>query len=317
MKKEAITLKNTKVEILEALNEALEREKELEKAKYNPQKEEEKRKKENAIEVTRENVESKIFSDELNNKFKDLETAIEAEEEKLKELYGIEGELGNLVVIVNAGKDYMARLESEKETKTEELNNKIKELEENYNSKKEALEKEYNLKAMNLKVERDREIEEYNYKIKRDREIANNKWEDEKNEREKVLKEKELKTDELLKEAELKAEHVKELETKVEEIPELLQKEYERGRKEAIAEIQKENKYTTELLKKDFQNTIDRQNDKIETLKEDLQKYNSEKEALQGKLDQAYNQIKEMATKTVEATGGVKILGNNSNETGK
>ena len=45
MKKEEITLKNTKAEILEALNEALEREKELEKAKYEPQKEEEKRKK--------------------------------------------------------------------------------------------------------------------------------------------------------------------------------------------------------------------------------------------------------------------------------
>ena len=83
-----------------------------------------------------------------------------------------------------------------------------------------------------------RENEEYNYKLKRDREIANNKWEDEKVQREKTLSEKE-------------------------------------------------------------------------------EKANSEKESLQNKLDQAYNQIKEMATKTVEATGGVKILGNNSNETNK
>lgn len=35
---------------------------------------------------------------------------------------------------------------------------------------------------------------------------------------------------------------------------------------------------------------------------------------MQDKLDQAYTQIKEMATKTVEATGGVKIIGNNSSE---
>ena len=42
-----------------------------------------------------------------------------------------------------------------------------------------------------------------------------------------------------------------------------------------------------------------------------------EKESLQLKLDQSYNQIKEMATKTVEATGGVKILGNNSNDASK
>ena len=118
----------------------------------------------------------------------------------------------------------------------------------------------------------------------------------------------------LLEEAEAKVEHIKELENKVEEIPTLLQTEYEKGKKEATSEIQKENKYTIELLKKDFQNTIDRQNDKIESLKEELQKTNTEKESLQNKLDQAYNQIKEMATKTVEATGGVKILGNNSND---
>ena len=48
-----------------------------------------------------------------------------------------------------------------------------------------------------------------------------------------------------------------------------------------------------------------------------MQKCNKEKENLQNKLDQAYNQIKEMATKTVEATGGVKILGNNSAESNK
>ena len=107
------------------------------------------------------------------------------------------------------------------------------------------------------------------------------------------------------------------MEDKVNEITDLLQKEYERGKKEATAEIQKDNKFATELLKKDFQNTIDRQNDKIESLKEDIEKANKEKESLQSKLDQAYSQIKEMATKTVEATGGVKILGNNSGETNK
>ena len=31
-------------------------------------------------------------------------------------------------------------------------------------------------------------------------------------------------------------------------------------------------------------------------------------------MDKAYVEIKELATKTVEATGGVKILGNNQSE---
>ena len=301
--------------ILNALNEALEREKNMSKIKYEPEKEEKKQKTEKAIETTRESVEQKIFSEDLNNKFLSLETAIEAEEEKLKELYGIEKELNNLVVVVNAGKDYMAELENNKKIKTEELNNSIKELEEQYKIKKEELEKEYESRAKELKLQRDRETEEYNYKTKREREIANNKWEDEKLERENILSKKEEEVTELLEDAESKAEHIKELEDKVNEIPTLLEKEYARGRKEAIAELEKDHKFETELLKKDFQNTIDRQNDKIESLKEEVQKSNEEKKSLQEKLDLSYNQIKEMATKTVEATGGVKILGNNQNET--
>ncbi len=315
MKKEEITLKNTKAEILEALNEALEREKNMSKVKYDPEKEEKKQKVEKAVEESKENVEQNIFSEELNNKFKGLEIAIEAEEEKLKNLYGVEKELNNLVVAVNAGKDYMAKLENEKKIKTEELNNSIKELEEQYKIRKEELEKDYEIKAKKLKLEREREIEEYNYKIKREREINNNNWEDEKAERENNLAKRETEVTELLKEAESNVEHIKELESKVDEIPLLLEKEYAKGRKEAISELEKEHKYGTELLKKDFQNTIDRQTDKIESLKEEVEKLNAERSSLQEKLNQSYNQIKEMATKTVESTGGVKILGNNANDT--
>lgn len=313
MKNEEMTLKNTKTEILEALNAALEREKNMSKVKYEPEKEEKAKKIEKAIEMSKENVEQKIFSEELNNKFKNLEIAIEAEEEKLKNLYGIEKELNNLVVVINAGKDYMAELEINKKIKTEELNNNIKELEETYKTKKEELEKEYEINAKKLKTEREREIEEYNYKLKREREINNNKWEDEKEERENNLAKKEVELNKLLEEASVNAEHIEELENKVNNIPVLLEKEYAKGKKETTDELKKEHSYETELLKKDFQNTIDRQNDKIISLQEDVKKLNAEKIALQEKLDQAYNQIKEMATKTVEATGGVKILGNNTN----
>ena len=314
MKNEEISLKNTKAEILDALNAALEREKNMAKVKYEPEKEEKAKKVEKAIETSKENVDKKIFSEELNNKFKDLELAIEAEEEKLKNLYGIEKELNNLVVVINAGKDYMNDLEYSKKEKTEELNNNIKELEKVYQTKKDELNQEYEQYAKKLKIERDRELEEYNYKTKREREISNNKWEDEKKEREINLAKKESELNKLLDEASEKAEHLKELEDKVKDIPDLLEKEYNRGKKEITEELKKEHNYEIELLKKDFQNTIDRQNDKILALQEIVKKSDEEKNSLQNKLDQAYNQIKEMATKTVEATGGVKILGNNANE---
>ena len=109
--KEEISLKNTKQEILDALNAALEREKEAKSIKYEPEKEVEKIKKETAVKETKENVKNNIFSEELNKKFNDLETALKTEEEKLKNLYDIEGELNNMTVVVNASREAIANIE--------------------------------------------------------------------------------------------------------------------------------------------------------------------------------------------------------------
>lgn len=312
MKKEEITLKNTKAEILEALNESLRREEEMSKIKYEPEKEESKQKVKKAIEETKVNVEQKIFSNELIEKFEKLELSIQEEEKKLKDLYGIENELNNLVLVVNAGKDYMAKLENTKEQKTEEINMQIEKLEKDFNAKTKELENDYNLKSEELKKQRERENEEYNYKLKREREISNNNWEDEKTKRENLISEKEVETEKLLEDAKQNAKHIEELENKVNEIPDLLEKEYNKGKAETEEKIKIDNKYETELLKKDFQNVIDRQKDKIDSLNENIEKLNAEKKSLQEKLDKAYLQIKELATKTVESTGGVKILGNNN-----
>ena len=176
MKKEEITLKNTKQEILDALNEALEREKNIAKIKSNPAQEEKERKVKVAVEETQKNVDANIFSNELINKFKDLELAIQAEEEKLKNLYDIDKELLNLTLVMNSGKEAIAELEKKKDAATKDLEEKIKNLEDEYKVKTETLNKEYELKIKTLKIERDREEEEYNYKIKRDRTISNNEW---------------------------------------------------------------------------------------------------------------------------------------------
>ena len=311
MKKEEITLKNTKAEILEALNQALEREKNINKTKSDPQKEEVERKKKESISESKENIKQNIFSDELITKFKNLETAIEALEEKLKNLYGLEGELNNFTLVVNAEKDFLADLEIKKKVEIEKLETSIQELEALYKKKNKELEEEYATKAKALKLEQDREVEEYDYKLKREREIVNNKWEDEKKIREVNLKNLEDEAKKKLKEVTEKETYLKELEQKVEGIPEMMLKEYERGRKEATAELKKEQEYQTELLKKDFQNTIDRQADKIKSLEGELEKISALNVSMQDKMDKAYVEMKELATKTVEANGQVKIFSNN------
>ena len=310
MKKEEISLKNTKQEILDALNESLKREKEIEKMKYNPEKEEKEKIIEKAIESSKSNVEQKIFSEELNNKFKDLEKAIEAEEEKLKNLYGIEKELQNITIVINAGKDCISQTEEEKNNKTEELKGMIEELETQYKEKNLVLQQEYDAESKKRKTERERENEEYNYKLKREREIENNKWEDEKVKREYNLKNAEEEAKALLKEAAEKIEYIKGLESKVEGIPQLLQNEYERGKNETAKELEKDYGHKIALSEKDYESTKNRLNDKIESLTGELSKAIALNTLLQEKLDNAYVEIKELATKTVETSGNIKIIGN-------
>ncbi len=310
-----ITLKNTKAEILEALNAALKREKDINKMKSDPVKEEKAKKEKAAIKNTKENVEKNIFSQELINKFNELELAISTLENKLKDLYGVEKELNNLTVIMNAGKDCIANIEEEKLQKKQELEEKIKKLDEEYKEKKEELESNYNKQANILKIERKREEEEYSYNLKREREISNNKWQDEKLKREQELALKEEETIKINKEVKEKEKYISDLEKEVENIPKTLQNEYERGVKDTKTELEKEHKYATELLKKDFQSVIDRQNDKIESLTKELNSVTNQNTLLQEKVDKAYIEIKELASKTVETTGAVKIIGNSNQET--
>lgn len=307
---EEITSKNTKAEIFEALQEALKREKELSKIKSNPIKEEKQVHIKDVVEKTKINVEQNIFSDELNNKFKDLEEAILLEEERLKNLYGLEKEMQDITVAVNAGKDCIIKIEAEKQEKLRELESKIKDLENTFKQKSIDLQKEYDEKSNCLKVERERDIEEYTYKLKRDREKENNCWEDEKIKREAELAKKEKETEELYNDASSKVEYLKELEEKVSQIPELLKIEYEKGKNETIEKLNLEYEHQKALALKDYESSLNRQNDKIETLTSEIVKMSKQNNVLQEKLDNAYMEIKELATKTVESASGVKIIGN-------
>ena len=100
-------------------------------------------------------------------------------------------------------------------------------------------------------------------------------------------------------------------------MPGLLLEEYDKGKNDAIKELSKDFKYEKDLLISEYKNTIDRQNDKIESLSFEIEKLNEMNKNLQTKMDKAYSELKDIATKTVEANGGVKILANNNSETNK
>ena len=306
---EEITLKNTKAEILDALHAALKRAEEAEKNKLNPEKTEKQLLEKRAVVSAQKAVDQNVFSKELNDKWGDLQTAISSEENRLQELYGVGRELQKLALIIESGKERLDEIEAEKSAKSEEAKTSLERLRVEYAQKKAELQDEYDAIAKKLKQDRTREQEEYDYNTKRSREKHENAWADEKTNRETALAKKEEQAAALLAEAESKSEYIKTLESKVESIPQLLESEKKAAVDAVTASIIRDHEHKAALIEKDYESTIARLKDQIAYMEKEIELTNKTNNALQNKLDKAYAEMKELATKTVESASGVKILG--------
>ena len=164
---------------------------------------------------------------------------------------------------------------------------------------------------------RAREEEEYTYNRDRQRQIEENEWNDKKEEEEKEL---EKRVAEVTKREEAltdQSDYIIELEGKVNSISTLVEEAKAEGIKQGKADADKSNAFEVRALKKENEYNTNLLNDKIERLTSDLENVKSEKADLQARLDDAYTRMNELAMKTTEATGGVKILNSTSNQAGK
>ena len=273
-------------------------------------------------------VNEDILNPAIIEKYKKLNAAIELKTKELNNLYGIEFEANSLVAIINAHKDKISEIETNYKQKTEllqkEYNQKKAELDEDIANLK--LEKQNILDSINTEAnearaevakKRAREEEEYTYNRDRQRQIEENEWNDKKEEEEKEL---EKRVAEVTKREEAltdQSDYIIELEGKVNSIPTLVEEAKAEGIKQGKADADKSNAFEVRALKKENEYNTNLLNDKIERLTSDLENVKSEKADLQARLDDAYTRMNELAMKTTESTGGVKILNSTSNQAGK
>jgi len=309
MPEQEISLKNTKAEILDALNRTLERMDRAEKNKLDPEKQEKMKTEAKAVESAKNSTGQEIFSRELIEKFKDLQTAITVEENRLQELYGVGRELQKLALTIEAGRDKISEIQTERSAKEEAAQASIKTLNDEFKEKNVELQTEHDALLKKLKQERTREAEEFQYNLTRARERENNTWADEKSARESELAKRESRAAELLAEAEEKTEYIKSLEAKVEKIPELVSSERESAAAITTDTLEKEYGHKNALAEMERKNIIDRLEDKVKYLEKELDISNKSVALLQNKLDKAYSEMRDLAAKTVESASGVKIIG--------
>lgn len=323
-----VTMKSTKVEIMEAYKAAVAKLDAKSAMIDDPAKEAAAKSKVEVVKSADATAKEDVFNPEIIKKYNDLTEAIEIKQLELDELYGIETKANAMAAMINAYKEKNeelkenqaakeAAIEAELGEKRDSLKAEIEELKQQKQEVMNSINAEAKAKEDAIKLARSRDEEEYTYNLKRNRKAANDKWEDEKAAREKVLELRE--TAALEKETELneKADYIKELEAKVEEIPALIAAAKEEGINKGKADADKSNAFEVRALKKDAEYQKQLMEDKNERLAEDLANTRAEKVELQQKLDDAYAQMRELAAKTVESTGGVKILNGQTQQNNK
>lgn len=93
------------------------------------------------------------------------------------------------------------------------------------------------------------------------------------------------------------------------DIPALLTAERESATTATTQALQREFAHQSALAEMERNGAIARLEDKASYLGKELENANKGVRELQGKLDKAYSEIRDLASKTVESASGVKIIG--------
>lgn len=309
---EKITSKSTKSQILDAYNKAIKKLNEIEASKDDPVSQKESQMKKETFEAADKIVAMGILNPEITGQYKSLELAIEMKKNELKDLYDLEVEANSLTAMINAHKDMQRELEEEAKENKKAIEAEIKALEAELEAKEEEVENEVTEERERVSKIRQREEEEYQYNLKRKRQLEDDEWEDNKKARESVIASKEEDLVNKAKELSEKETYIADLEDKVASISDQVASAYEEGKKEGKAKADKSNAFEVRSLETKHEYQVQNLQNQIDRLEKDLETEKSKNNDLQNKLDDAYTQMRELATNTVQSVGGVKILSNDT-----
>ena len=303
-----MTVKNTKAEILEALKQAHEENEKLRSMCGTNQTTITNTTK--VVELAAEDVKSNIFSAEMNDKYTNLTKAIEIQEEKLKELYGIEQELLTLETVVNASKTLIFQMRKEEKDFSADIEDKKEKKKLEYDALQESLKQSYKQSEDALMEQHRRSEEEYKYNLLRKRKLEEDEYADKKAARDKADAEKKAELDARENAIKEQEEEIQAMREEIAGIQEKIDNYYDKGYEAGEKAAGKEYGYKKVLADKEHEFEIKTLNNEITVLKKSLEEKTCKIEALEIKLDEAYRQINSLATSTVEASGNIKVLGN-------
>lgn len=301
-----VTLKDNKQTIWDAYQAELK--KNAATKVLNPRDEQIKEANKTAVESAKKSVSDGVFSEEYTKKFEDLQTALEIGKKELEDLYGVTAEADSFAAMLAAKKNMETELDVSFAQKKADIDKETKLLEQTLKETKTRLDREEKEYRVELEKKRKREEDEYRYDLERKRKKENDEWADEKDKREKVIAEIESFTEKLNQEAQQKLVEYEQAQKMISDLEKAVVEAKETGLKEGKDKAGKEWAFEKRHMETTQKYEIEARDKEIASLKARVEELNTELTYTQQKLDNAYSQMREIATDTVKSAGGVKIL---------
>lgn len=325
-----VTEKNTKAQILEAYEKLLT--KVQEKANDNPREVQQRKENAQTVSTATQASDDKIL-DQINrvkNEFtsaietiaaelvterKKLETiqnAIEIEEKRLKELYGLSSNADSFSALLLAQKEQKEQFEQEMATRREELAHQIAEIRVQWD--KEKATHEENLKAEKETTARlrKREEEEYTYATQQKRKQEQDEYNNKKARQDAELKEQRSTFEKEFAEREkniLESENeLKALRAASDEYPAKLAEAVRDAQSETENRLQTVHKYEKELQAKETQGILNLKDLQIKSLEAKIKEMESQVREAAAKVDTSEKTVKDIALKAIENAGKTQVI---------
>lgn len=303
-----VTMKSTKQEIMDALKEAEAKLKERKSVISEDTTTKLIEKADAAIAQAKEDVENGYFSDSMNEKFTNLQEAITAMEQRLSDMYGIEKEYQHLETITNAAKALHIQMEEESSKRQDAADKQKFDIASDIAATRHRLEEEEKERQKAVLVAREREEEEYKYETARRHKAEQDEYNDNMAAAQKRLDEINAQAQDVMNMMNERQAEFDELIAMKEDMPAKLAAEYERGLADGEKAAGKEYGYKKSMAEKEHEYQIKERDNEITRLENMLDEKCRKVDSLEEKLDAAYVQLRELATKTVESNGGIKVL---------
>lgn len=328
---EQLSMKNTKRELLEAYEEALEQLRQKEKAQLKPEKTLQAKKETEVLTTVKDISADKVSRDinqlrsevngmlsELGEKlagevgrFETTQKAITIKERELKEIYEIERSTGTLAALIESQHQKTESFEAEMVAKKEALTREIETLRKQGEKDKAARQAEAKEWQQQQAKDRKREEEEYRYAFDREKQLARDKFEDEKA---RLLAEKEAiaeqtrtlkeRTEKELQEREQRLVEregqLDSLQAQVDAFPKQLEAAVAKVTKETTERVQLEAKYRQDLMQKEFDGEKNVLTSRIQSLEKSLREQSEQLSRLGQQQEAAYQKVQDVAVKAIE-----------------